>query len=1208
MKTCLRLANPVIVISIAFLFAFFFSAIVHSRAVFDQQPKGGTQSTSELLAPGRLVEKELAGGGSHFYRIALAKDQFLKLAVEQRGIDVTLRWFDSAGKEIAEINTMNGVSGEESIKYVADAAGDYRLEVKATEEKAMAASYQLKLVELRTAIEADKAQSQVLTLMAETLRARGKGKNDDAIASAAKALAIQEKLSDTDEADLANSLNTLGSLYQDKGDYARAEPLLQRALALWEKSLGAEHPNVAIALTNLGILYHVKRDFTRAEPLFLRALAIREKSLGANHSEVAQALNNLAVMNHMRANFSQAEQFYQRSLEIREKTLAPDHPDLGQSFSSLATLYRDRGDYTRAEPLFKRALALREKALGPDHPSVATTLNALAVLYRAKGDYDQAEPLFRRSLALREKALGPNHPDLALSLSSLGNMHYLKGDYLSAESMYQRTLAIQEKAYGQNHPNVAITINNLAAIYRDKGDYEKAVTMFQRAMEIREKTLPPNHPDLALGLNNLATLYRDKGDYARAEPLFLRALSVWEKTLGMDHPDAAFALNNLAALYRDKGDYAQADSLFQRALAIREKNFGPNHPDVAWSLSNLAGVYQRNGDYEHSEKLYLRALAIWEKVLGADHPNVNQSLNNLALIYRAMGETSKALAFQTRASETGEVNLKRNLAAGSERQKLAYLTLFSAETNRTLSLHAQLAPNDSQSLNLALTTLLRRKGRMQEVMADTISVLRRRASPQDQQLFSDLTIARSQLASLTLRGPETTKPEVYREKLKQLEDEVEKLDTDLSARSMEFRVQSQSVTLEAVQAAIPKDAALIEFGLYKPLDAKTGQAGAARYVAYALVPQGMPHWVDLGEAQSIDAAIVALRQTVRDPKSANVRQLARNVDRQVMQPVRKLIGGVSRLLISPDGMLNLLPFAALVDERNRFLVESFSVTYLTSGRDLLRLQIPRTARSEPLILANPAFGLMAASPQTDGQTSEQAAEAQADFNRRYFRTLAETFLESTAIKALLPQATVLTGTQATETALKQAQSPLLLHIATHGFFLQDAEKPVENTRGFNTASFADLRSGAWAAKIENPLLRSGLALAGVNEHRSGDDDGVLTAMEAASLDLWGTKLVVLSACDTGVGEVKSGDGVYGLRRALVLAGAETQVMSLWPVSDKETRRLMVGYYQRLLKGAGRGEALRQVQLGMLKDPRQRHPHYWASFIQAGEWANLDGQR
>jgi len=207
---------------------------------------------------------------------------------------------------------------------------------------------------------------------------------------------------------------------------------------------------------------------------------------------------------------------------------------------------------------------------------------------------------------------------------------------------------------------------------------------------------------------------------------------------------------------------------------------------------------------------------------------------------------------------------------------------------------------------------------------------------------------------------------------------------------------------------------------------------------------------------------------------------------------------------------------------------------------------------------------------------------------------------------LLPHAKALTGEQSTEKALKQTSGPNILHIATHGFFLKDIGAATADTRGLGL--LGEGPTTIPAARLENPLLRSGLALAGANQRKSGDDDGVLTAMEGAALDLWGTKLVVLSACNTGVGEVKNGDGVYGLRRALVLAGSESQVMSRWSVSDKGTRELMVAYYTALRQGQGRSEALRGVQLSMLKSKERRHPYYWASFIQSGEWANLEGKR
>jgi CHAT domain-containing protein len=271
-------------------------------------------------------------------------------------------------------------------------------------------------------------------------------------------------------------------------------------------------------------------------------------------------------------------------------------------------------------------------------------------------------------------------------------------------------------------------------------------------------------------------------------------------------------------------------------------------------------------------------------------------------------------------------------------------------------------------------------------------------------------------------------------------------------------------------------------------------------------------------------------------------------------------------LISPDGDLNLVPFEALVDGEGRYLIERYATSYLTSGRDLLRMQVTRAVPSRSVIIADPLFG-------------EPAADSEL-----YFAPLSGTATEGRAIKALFPDATLLMGTRATKATLARVRAPRILHIASHGFFLKVGEP---------------------AAAAQNPLLRSGLALAGGNVTQR---DGILTALEASGLDLWGTKLVTLSACDTGVGEIQNQEGVYGLRRAFVLAGAETLVMSLWPVSDYITREAMVGYYARLREGAGRGDALRQAKFEILKRESRRHPYYWASFIQSGEWANLDGRR
>jgi CHAT domain-containing protein len=337
-----------------------------------------------------------------------------------------------------------------------------------------------------------------------------------------------------------------------------------------------------------------------------------------------------------------------------------------------------------------------------------------------------------------------------------------------------------------------------------------------------------------------------------------------------------------------------------------------------------------------------------------------------------------------------------------------------------------------------------------------------------------------------------------------------------------------------------------------------------------------------------------------------------------MQPLRPLLRPARRVLVSPDGALNLVPFAALRDPAGHYLVRHYTFSYLTSGRDLLRLQTrpaSSTSKRSAMVVANPDFGATTSASAATGERllvyrpgTQTISNKGSLLAEAYFPPLPGSADEAEALKTLLPDSMVYLNEQATEATLKQANSPRILHIATHGFFLAD-EVAAEETRGLRPVGL----EAPGIPRATNPMLRSGLALAGANRLQSGEDDGVLTALEAAALDLWDTQLVALSACDTGVGEVKNGEGVYGLRRALVLAGSETQVMSLWPVSDRATRDLMIEYYRRLQQNEGRADALQQVQLRMLnrKDASGRdysHPYYWASFIQSGEWANLAGKR
>ncbi len=1018
-----------------------------------------------------------------------------------------------------------------------------------------------------------------------------------------RSLAIREKALGPEHPDTAASLNSLAELYRATGAYAKAEPLHQRALAINEKALGPEHPGTANSLNNLAGLYDAAGAYAKAEPLYQRALAINEKALGPEHPGTAISLGNLAGLYHTTGAYAKAEPLYQRALAINEKALGPEHPDTANSLNNLAGLYDTTGAYAKAEPLYQRALAVREKVLGPEHPDTAISLNNLAGLYDATGAYAKAEPLYQRALAINEKALGPEHPGTAISLDNLAGLYRATGAYAKAEPLYQRALAINEKALGPEHPGTAISLSGLAELYRATGAYAKAEPLHQRALAINEKALGPEHPNTAILLNNLAGLYDATGAYAKAEPLYQRALAINEKALGPEHPDTAISLNNLAGLYDATGAYAKAEPLYRRALAINEKALGPEHPDTATSLNNLAGLYRATGAYAKAEPLYQRALAINEKALGPEHPDTATSLNNLAGLYDARGAYAEAVALYERAQVIEETNTARFLLSGSEARKQVYLQQRIGSASATVSL--SITNPTARGKALGLRSVLQYKGRVLDAMSDTAARLRRSAAPENRALFDQLSDVAQEFSTLTFRGSGKLSLEAYRQRLDGLAGEQERLQTELSSRSAALRQAITPITLESVCQALPADTVLVEWFRYHPFDPKAqGSArwSTPRYMAYLLMRAGEPVAIDLGEAQPIDD-LVKVVTALSDPASTDYKEVAERLSEKLIQPLVPYFAQSERLSLSPDGALNLVPFAALVDEHGEYLVQRFELTYLTSGRDLLRMADERHPPGAAVVVADPNYGQPPSGGPPVDTNLEPKRSADLDRGGVVFAPLPGTAAEAAALQVLLkldPE-NMLTGDRATEARLRELHGPRILHMATHGFFLNDLQVRVAlRGIGFGTETLP-LSLG------ENPLLRSGLALAGANARRSGAvDDGILTAAEAAQLDLLGTQLVVLSACETGMGTVQPGEGVYGLRRALLLAGAQTQIVSLWKVDDAATQELMVDYYQRVLKGEGRSEALRAAQKAMIVNPSRQHPCYWAAFILVGDWRPLPG--
>lgn len=743
---------------------------------------------------------------------------------------------------------------------------------------------------------------------------------------------------------------------------------------------------------------------------------------------------------------------------------------------------------------------------------------------------------------------------------------------------------------GKDHPALAACLLGISTVHQDRADFAKVEDELQRAVAIDERAFEPDDYRILRALNDLGVLYNSRREFARAEPVLQHVVDALQKALGPDSTELALPLWNLALTVQEyRKDFPRALDLYTGALALLERSKGPEHPDVGSVLNNTANIFKSLGDYRRAIEMHTRVHEMWEKSLGPYHGRTVLSLGNLARTYASMGDTENTIKFQTTADEALEKNLELNLAIGSERQKLAYFDSVAERTDRTISYQVKLAPNSQQAARLAALAALQRKGRVLDAMSLNLVSLRERMNAEDRALLDAWNRTTSQFAGLALRGPGLLSRADYQKQLADLGERRERAEAELSRRSAEFQGQSQPVTLAGVQTAIPKDAALIEFATWRSFDPRQYNQdayGERRYIAYVLRSGGTVRWKELGPAKEIDRAVEDFRNALADPERRDVHQAARALDQRLMQPLRSLIGDRSRLLISPEGALNLLPFQALVDERGEYLVERYSITYLSSGRDLLRLQTRRESRSAPVVVTDPSFGDTAPPRVLQAASVRSSITVGADLKDLYFAPLAGAAQEARAIHELFPEARVLAGSQATESALKHVDAPSILHLATHGFFLPSTPGQASS----------------------NPLLRSGLALAGANRRSDGADDGIFTALEASGLNLWGTRLVTLSACDSGIGEIRSSEGVYGLRRAFVLAGAESLVMSLWAVSDSVTREMMTAFYTSLRKGLGRGEALRQAQLAMLKRQGREHPFYWASFIQSGEWGNLQGRR
>jgi len=1043
-----------------------------------------------------------------------------------------------------------------------------------------------------------------------------------------RALAIREAALGKNHPEVAQTLNTLGDLYRALGLFAQAEPRYVRALEIREEALGKNHPLVAQSLNDLATLYRLQDLCARAEPLLLRALTIREAALGKNHPQVAQTLNDLALLYQAQGVYARVEPLHLHALAIREESLGKQHPLVAESLSGLAAYYRAQGLFAHTEPLMERARAILEWAPGNSSPDLAGSLTHLARFHLSGGSFARAEPLLLRALTIREVVLGKSHLLVAQVLDRLGELYLEQGLYGRAEPLLLRALAIQEAAPGGNHPDIIQSLSGLAELHVAQGLYGQAKPLYERMLRLKEAALGEHHPSVADLRISIGNLYVAQGLYGQAEPLYARALTSLEARLGKNDPAISKPLIGLANLYQAQGFYPRAESLHTRALAILEAAWGKNHSTVAQSLNHLAGLYSAQGLYGQASPLHERALAIVEATHGESHPSVAATLNHLAVAQLGQHRLPEALALLTRAFALSEQRLRQEALGFSEARLASFLQHLRSDEERLYAL-LRAHPDEARVRRLALSAALLLKGRSVEESAGISRTVYQGLDAKDRDTFERLRGLRTELSQLSLQGPGSLPPEVHQRRLEALSKQGVALEADLAQRSAPLRslaaLPSPARIAGRVAAALPEDAALIEFIAYvdRPLVFAPGapdsqRLGHLRYLGLVLFPDGTVHFRDLGPAEPIDAAASRLKDALANRDTA-FEASAQAVYQRAFQPLLPLLGKTRHLFLSPDGQLSLVPFEALHDGR-QFLVDGFDFTYVPSGRSLLSHSEENASPDSVVVLADPDFGaVLPALPPSKGNDS--VLDMRSLPGERFFSTLranleerawAPTPLpgsrqEAASIKRLLPQAEVFLGADATKQRLLQLPTPGILHLATHGFFLEDAPESADSRA---VVHFGTLGEEHLVAQPADPLLRSGLIFAGA---RATDPSGsispqlllesaLVTALELAGLNLWGTQLVVLSACDTGRGDVKLGQGVYGLRRAFLVAGAETVVMSLWKVNDETTRELMEAYYSNLLAGQGRAMAL-HAAMRQLRQTRP-HPHYWAPFITMGRETRL----
>lgn len=1057
-----------------------------------------------------------------------------------------------------------------------------------------------------------------------------------------QALAVRQKILG-EHPDTAMAAYNLGFVRNHQGDFAGAIAPLDEAFITYKKTLGWKHADtlatadsLQAALKKLGQAHLAREDFPAALRAMDSVLAIYLDLHGDNHWQTREArlaireidllaklpaqqrasladadkLTKQARAAEQGEKFAEAINAARKAADIRRRILGAEDRGANADLSWAAECADKAGEFAIARQLSEEALTVWKKVLG-DHPDTANELNSLGIVFRKLGDFRKARSLFEQAVAMNRKVRGEVNAHTAASLNNLGGVLLAQGEHADARPILEQAVAICRTVHGSQHADTATALNNLGLVLQSQADYAGAKDSYFEALRIQQRILG-KHAATAVTLNNIGGLLEARGDLAGARKYCDQALEIHEHLKEKKDDQFGVMLNNVGSLLHGLGEHKEARRRYEQALAVYATTLGEEHPTVATITGNIGELLRDQGAFREALDYHERALAI-NKKNRPRHLLTANSYRATAIMLHMLGKRSEALTQMNVGLSIEQANLGESFQFVSERAMFNGLDRVGYALPVLLTITSDCS--EKADIATAFAWTLRRKGIVFE------SVLRFRQAQnvlaRDEVLAEKVARFHSLhnlLNNTAINPPPGWSAAKLLAQQSTWQKEAEPLEAELKAalsRKLPGQLDDwQGVNADKIRAKLPAGAALVEYVRWQPYDFKaTGKAPRwrpARYLAFVLTPNAdRPHMIDLGEAKAIDDAITNLREHLErapDP-NASIKAYwpeAKTLHKLVFAPLQPTFDNARTIYLAADGLLNQVPFEALVDEKGKFLIEDFQFAYQTSGRDLLR---PNADLAKGVVVfAGPDFDLDSAKGKS--RVGKQATRAGA------WKSLKGAAAEAGDIRKVLDGSRfgpvrTFEGADALEESLKTLPAPRLLHLATHGYYFdREAEVLADSLR-------TDLDVKARLKKANNPLLRSGIVLAGANAIgdktiASADvEDGWVTAAEIGLLNLRGTELVVLSACQTGLGDVKTGEGVFGLRRAFLHAGARTLVTSLFSVPDADTRVLMQQFYGNLKAGRSKLDALHGAQLNIIRNGRQKageppHPFFWAGFFLVGD--------